>query len=239
MRLTVVCPTYNERDNIANLIEAVLEVRKDIDILVVDDNSPDGTGDIVASYAEKSDRVHLLKRTGPRGFGPSYVDGFKYALANGYDGVITMDADFSHDPANLPDLAAALEDADISIGSRYCGGRVSVINWPLHRLILSVFGGTYVRLVTGIKVYDPTGGFRGMRASVLRGMDLDTLRSNGYSFQVETLYRATKCKFRIVEVPIIFTERREGQSKMSKKIIFEAMFMPWRLRLKGFRPKTT
>ncbi len=236
MRILVVIPTYNESDNIGKMIEAVLAQPGDFDILVVDDNSPDGTGDLVAERTQKSDRVRLLKRTGPRGFGPSYVDGFRYALSNGYDAVICMDADFSHDPASLPDLAKGLETADFAIGSRYCEGRVSVINWPMHRLMLSVFGGTYVRWVTRLQVADPTAGFRGIKAGVLRAISLDTLRSNGYSFQVETLYRANKCGFKIAEVPIVFTERRRGQSKMSKKIVLEALFMPWRLKFGRFKP---
>lgn len=236
MRKLVVIPTYNESANITQMVEAVLGVPGDFEIVVVDDNSPDGTADLVAPYCAKTDRVHLIKRTGPRGFGPSYVDGFKYALTNGYDAIFTMDADFSHNPENLPDLAAALETSDIAIGSRYCQGRISVINWPLHRLVLSLFGGSYVRFITGLRVADPTGGFRGIRAEVFEAISLDTLRSNGYSFQVETLYRANRCGFRIAEVPIVFTERREGQSKMSKRIVFEATFMPWRLRMSGFRP---
>lgn len=239
MRILVVIPTYNERDNIGKMIEAVLAQPGDFNVLVVDDNSPDGTADIVSEHCEKSDRAHLLKRTGPRGFGPSYVDGFRYALSNGYDAIIAMDADFSHDPASLPDLANALEFADFAVGSRYCEGRVSVINWPMHRLMLSVFGGAYVRWVTRLQVADPTAGFRAIKAEVLRAISLDTLRSNGYSFQIETLYRANKCGFRIAEVPIVFTERRRGQSKMSKRIVFEALFMPWRLRFGRFRQAQT
>jgi dolichol-phosphate mannosyltransferase len=235
LRILVVVPTYNERDNIGKLVEAVLAQPGGFDVLVVDDNSPDGTAGLVSECARQSDRVHLLKRTGPRGFGPSYVDGFRHALSNGYDAVICMDADFSHDPASLPDLAAAIETADFAVGSRYCEGRVSVINWPMHRLVLSVFGGTYVRWVTHLKVADPTAGFRAIKAEVLRAINLDTLRSNGYSFQVETLYRTNRCGFRITEVPIVFTERRSGQSKMSKKIVLEALFMPWRLKLSRFK----
>ena len=236
MRGVVVVPTYNERDNIGSLIEAVLMVPGEFDILVVDDSSPDGTAEVVTSYAEKTNRVHLLKRTGNRGFGPSYIDGFKYAISHGYEAVFTMDADLSHDPQSLPDLAKALETHDVVMGSRYVGGKVSVVNWPLSRLILSVLGGKYVRLITGLKTYDPTGGFRAYRPYVLEGIGLDTLKSNGYSFLVETLFRAQRCGFSVAEIPIIFTERREGQSKMSKKIMFEAVLMPWRLRFGRRRP---
>ena len=236
MKCLVIVPTYNERDNIGSLIEAVLAIPRQFDILVVDDNSPDGTGDVVSEHEARSSRVHLMKRPGPRGFGPSYVDGFKYALANGYDAVLCMDADFSHDPANLPDLLDGLGDADIAIGSRYCDGRISVINWPVQRLILSMLGGAYVRWITRLKVCDPTAGFKAIRSRVLSAIDLDTLRSNGYSFQVESIYRAHRSGFTIKEVPIVFTERRLGQSKMSKSIVFEAMLMPWRLRFSRFVP---
>jgi dolichol-phosphate mannosyltransferase len=236
VRSIVITPTYNEADNITSIIEAVLAVPGDFDYLIVDDNSPDGTADLVAPYVESTGRVHLIRRTGPRGFGPSYVDGFKWCLDQGYEAIFTMDADFSHDPASLPGLLEALQTSDVSVGSRYCGGKVSVINWPLSRLLLSTFAGKYVRMITGLKIADPTSGFRGARAAVFEAIGLDTLRSNGYCFQVETLLRAKRCGFSITEVPIVFTERREGQSKMSKKIIFEAAVMPWRLRLRPFKP---
>lgn len=235
MRGIVITPTYNERDNIVQLIDAVLDLPLELDILIVDDDSPDGTADLVESCLKKSERVHLLRRNGLRGLGRAYIDGFKYALEKGYEAVFSMDADFSHDPKSLQSLMLVLEGHDVAVGSRYCHGRVSVINWPLHRLFLSVFAGKYVRLITGLKVFDPTSGFRGFRSQVLHAIDLDTIRSNGYSFQVETLYRAKRCGFGIKEVPIIFTERREGQSKMSKKIIFEAAVMPWRMRFGRFR----
>jgi dolichol-phosphate mannosyltransferase len=235
-KAVVVTPTYNERDNIVQILDAVTRQPGDFEILVVDDNSPDGTADLVVEYSQRSTRVHLLKRTGPRGFAASYIDGFKWALSNGYEAIFCMDADFSHDPNKLPDLLKALERYDMVLGSRYCGGRVSVVNWPLFRLFLSVFAGRYVRLITGLKAADPTTGFRGFRPEVLRSIDLDTIRSNGYSFLVEILYRAHRCGFRIGEEPIVFVERREGVSKMSKKIIMEAAIMPWRLRLSRFHP---
>lgn len=236
MRKLVITPTYNECDNIAKLIEAVMAVPGDFEMLVVDDNSPDGTADIVAQYADANPKVHIMRRTGKRGFGPSYVDGFRYAVSNGYDAVFTMDADFSHDPASLPDLADALETHDFAIGSRYCGGKVSVVNWPIHRLIMSICAGAYVRIITGVDVRDPTSGFRGMRAKVLETIDIDTIKSNGYSFLVEITYRVKRSGFDIIETPIVFTERREGQSKMSRRIILEAVLMPWRLRYSRFKP---
>lgn len=239
MRAVVVVPTYNERDNICDLADAILLQPGDFDILVVDDNSPDDTAGLVASHAEAGGRVKLLRRTGPRGFGASYVDGLKWAVSEGYEQVFCMDADLSHDPSRLPGLREALANHDMVIGSRYCGGTVSVVNWPLHRLFLSVFAGVYVRLVTGLNVADPTGGFRGFRRDVLESIDLDSIKSNGYCFIVETLHRATRCGFSVTEVPIVFVERREGQSKMSKKIMLEAAAMPWRLRLRPFRPATS
>lgn len=235
MRSIVITPTYNEADNISPIIEAVLDLSS-MDHLIVDDNSPDGTADIVDSYCERSNRVHLIRRTGPKGFGPSYVDGFRYAIEHGYDAIFSMDADFSHNPADLPALENALWDYDVAVGSRYVDGKVSVINWPMSRLFLSTFAGKYVRSITRLNIWDPTSGFKGFRANVLKSIDLDSLRSNGYCFQVETLFRVKRCGFRIGEVPIVFTERREGQSKMSKKIIFEAVIMPWRLRLRPYRP---
>lgn len=239
MRGLVITPTYNESANVVQIIGAVLKSPADLDMLIVDDNSPDGTADLVIQNYGDNERVHLIRRAGPRGFGPSYVDGFRYALEKGYDAVFTMDADFSHDPEKLPEMKKALETYDVSVGSRYCGGRVSVVNWPLFRLFLSVFAGKYVRTITGLKAADPTSGFRGMRSDVLRAIGLDTLKSNGYSFLVETLYRIKVCGFSIVEVPIVFTERREGQSKMSKKIMLEATLMPWRIRFSRFRPDRT
>ncbi len=235
MRSIIVIPTYNECDNIASLIEAVLNVEGAFNVLIVDDSSPDGTADIVQAHWGSDQRVHLLRRTGKRGLGLAYVEGFNYALSHGYEAVFSMDADFSHNPSNLPDLLYALESNEVAVGSRYCHGRVSVVNWPLSRLFLSVFAGKYVRVITGLKVSDPTSGFRGFRAEVLRAINLNTICSNGYSFQVETLFRAWKSGFNIAEIPIIFIERRDGKSKMSKSIIIEAIIMPWRMRFSRFR----
>jgi dolichol-phosphate mannosyltransferase len=235
MRCIVVVPTYNESDNVAKMIEAVLTLPDNFHILVVDDNSPDGTADLAAPYCAKYDRVHLIRRTGPRGFGPSYIDGFQQAIEKGFEAIFSMDCDFSHNPADLPRLAEALKDSDIAVACRYYQGRVSVVNWPIHRLLISLFAGRYVRGITGLRLSDPTSGFRGFRAKAMASISLDTVKSNGYSFLVETLYRAKRCGFTMQEVPIVFTERRDGQSKMSKKIMFEAALMPWRLRFGGFR----
>ncbi len=237
MRCIVVVPTYNESENVEKIVQAVMDL-PDFHILIVDDNSPDGTADLVAPYCVRYDRVHLIRRSGPRGFGPSYIEGFQQCIAKGFDAIFSMDCDFSHNPADLPRLAEALDDHDIAIASRYYQGRVSVVNWPIHRLLLSLFAGKYVRTITGLRVADPTSGFRGFRAKAMDSISLDTVKSNGYSFLVETLYRAKKCGFTMQEVPIIFTERRDGESKMSKKIMFEAALMPWRLRFSRFRPST-
>lgn len=230
MRSVVVIPTYNERDNVSRIIEGVLRQPEGFDVLIVDDNSPDGTADVVQGYADTESRVSVLRRNGPRGLGLSYVDGFGLAISRGYEAVFEMDADYSHDPDDLGKLLGALQSHDMVLGSRYCGGRVSVLNWPITRLALSIFAGCYVRRVTGMNVSDPTSGYRGFQARVLESIDLGAIKSNGYCFQVETLYRAHKCGFDIAEVPIVFTERCEGQSKMSKGVITESMLMPWRLR---------
>ncbi len=230
MRSVVVIPTYNERENILRIIEAVLRQPEHFDVLIVDDGSPDGTADIVRGLQGQNERIKLLCRTGRRGLGLSYVDGFKACIAENYDRIFEMDADYSHDPDDLGKLAKSLEEHDMAIGSRYFGGRVSVLNWPISRLALSVFAGCYVRLVTGLKQSDPTSGFRGFRSAVLQSINLDAIKSNGYSFQVETLYRARKCGFRIGEAPIVFTERSVGKSKMSGGIVSEAIMMPWLLR---------
>jgi len=238
MRALAVTPTYNEIENVEALITTFLDAAPGVDILIVDDASPDGTADIVSTLKEKEPRIHLLKREGKRGLGLAYVDGFEWALKQGYEAVFSMDADLSHNPSDIPRLMSLLEECDVVVGSRYVGGRVSVINWPISRLILSVLAGKYVRLITGLRLSDPTSGFRGFRANVLKSIGLDTIKSNGYSFQVETLYRAHRCGFKIAEAPIVFTERREGKSKMSLSIILEAAVMPWRLRLKPFKPAT-
>ncbi len=232
MNNLVIIPTYNERENLRALIESIL-AQGPFDVLVVDDASPDGTGALADELAAQyGGRVHVLHRTGRRGFGRSYVDGFRWALdRTEAEFICQMDADFSHDPKYLPDLAAAAVRADLVLGSRYLNG-VSVVNWPLRRLFLSTFANAYVRTITGLAVRDCTGGFRCWRRSLLAGLGVEAIRSDGYSFQVEALFKASRLRARIVEVPIVFVERRQGASKMSGRVMFESMFMPWRLILR-------
>jgi dolichol-phosphate mannosyltransferase len=229
-RAVVIVPTYNERENLARLVDAVLHQDPRVDVLVVDDASPDGTGQIADSLATADPRVSVLHRAGKLGLGTAYLAGFRWALDAGYDIVFEMDADFSHDPAHIPQFLAAIEHADLVLGSRYQNGRVTVVNWPISRLILSYSANIYARAVTGLPLFDSTGGFKCFRRSVLEAIDLDEVRSNGYAFQIEMSFRAWKKGFRIAEIPIVFTDRTEGQSKMSKKIVREAVTMVWRLR---------
>lgn len=233
----VIVPTYNERDNIIRLIDAVLSQDERISVLVVDDGSPDGTGDLVRERTIGDRRVNLLSRGKKLGLGTAYVAGFKWALERDYDFVFEMDADFSHDPSHLPQFLASITDADVVLGSRYRNGKVTVINWPITRLILSYSANIYARFVTGLDLYDATGGFKCFRRRVLEAIDLDDVRSNGYAFQIEMSYRAWQLGFRIVEIPIVFVDRTEGESKMSKKIVREAIWMVWRLRWWGLRGK--
>jgi len=229
-RALVIVPTYNERENIARLIENVLAQDPRLDMLIVDDGSPDGTADIVDGIIARTGRVNILRRPRKMGLGTAYVAGFRWALERGYDFVFEMDADFSHDPQQLPEFLAAIQSADLVLGSRYRDGKVSVINWPIARLILSYFANVYARRVTGLQVWDATGGFKCFRRSVLEAIDLNNVRSNGYAFQIEMSYRALKRGFKIVEIPIVFVDRTEGTSKMSKTIVREAVWMVWRLR---------
>jgi dolichol-phosphate mannosyltransferase len=229
----VIIPTYNERENIGRLIEAVLAQDARLSILVVDDGSPDGTGDIVDGIRAASDRVHILRRPRKMGLGTAYVAGFRWALERDYTLVFEMDADFSHDPIHLRDFLKAIPDNDLVLGSRYRDGKVTVVNWPIGRLILSYFANVYARGVTGLPVWDATGGFKCFRREVLESIDLSKVVSNGYAFQIEMSFRAWKRKFRIVEIPIVFVDRTEGQSKMSKSIVREAVWMVWRLRWWG------
>jgi dolichol-phosphate mannosyltransferase len=217
----VIIPTYNEKDNIRRIIELVLEQGATLEVLVVDDNSPDGTAPIVAALARVNPRVHLLQRAGKLGLGTAYIAGFKWGLGRAYAYFIEMDADFSHDPKELPHLLAAAQEADVVLGSRYKDG-IRVVNWPLSRLILSKGAAWYVRLVTGLPVADPTGGFKCFRRAVLEAIELDTVRSNGYAFQVEMTYKAWMLGCRIQEIPITFADRYAGQSKMSTGIVREA-----------------
>jgi len=232
MKTLVIIPTYNESENVARIIEAVLAKAEHIDVLIVDDNSPDGTAAIVEKIRDKNSRVRLIKRAGKLGLGTAYVAGFKYAIENSYDLVFEMDADFSHDPGEIPNFLEAIKDHDLVIGSRYSQG-VNVVNWPLRRLILSYGANVYTRIITGLPVKDGTGGFKCFRREVLEAIDLDEIQSNGYAFQIEMNFKVWKKGFRIKEIPIIFVDRVEGTSKMSKKIIREAVWTVWRLRFFG------
>jgi len=226
----VIVPTYNERENIAALLEKLLSLPHGLDVLVVDDNSPDGTASVVEEWTAKSDRVHLLKRPGKMGLGSAYRDGFRYALENGAEYIFEMDADFSHDPNAITEFLHHAQDADIVLGSRYLHG-VTVVNWPLRRLILSYSANLYTRIITGLPLADATGGYKCFRRRALEGIRLDQVRSEGYSFQIEMSFRCWRRGFRIKEIPIVFVDRRAGVSKMSRKIIWEAAGMVWRLRL--------
>ena len=229
--ITVVVPTYNERENLPVLAQGILS-HPGFRLLVVDDGSPDGTGAIADQLArEHPGRVDVMHRTGPRGLGRSYVDGLKHAMRSGARLIFQMDADLSHNPEYLPSLAAAADRFDLVIGSRYLTG-VSVVNWPLHRIFLSAFANRYVRAVTGISATDCTSGFRCWRREALERLPLDAMVSNGYAFIVEMLFEAARRGCRIGEVPIIFVERRIGQSKMSGGVIFESAYMPWRVVLR-------
>ncbi len=229
--MLVIIPTYNERENIRPLINDILNQDiSGLEILVVDDNSPDGTGDIVREMCEQDARLHLKKRSGKQGLGTAYIAGFKYGLERDYDLMIEMDADFSHDPKELKNLIKGCKKYDLTIGSRYLTG-ANVVNWPLSRLILSVGANNYTRLITGLPIHDCTAGFKCFRRKVLESIDLHAVQSDGYSFQIEMNYKVWKKGFKIGEVPIIFIDRREGTSKMSKKIIREAIWMVWKLKL--------
>jgi dolichol-phosphate mannosyltransferase len=229
-RALVIVPTYNERENVTRLIDAVLYQDPSIDVLVIDDGSPDGTGQLADEIAAVNPRVNVIHRPSKMGLGTAYLAGFKWALQRSYAYVLEMDADFSHDPAHLPQFLTSIQDADLVLGSRYREGRVTVVNWPVARLLLSYFANVYARVVTGLQLYDATGGFKCFRRSVLEAINLDDVRSNGYAFQIEMSFRAWRRGFRIVEIPIVFVDRTEGVSKMSKRIVREAIWMVWRLR---------
>lgn len=229
MKALVIIPTYNEADNILAIMREVLKQNSDLEILVVDDKSPDKTAELVETEMLKNKRIHLLKRSGKLGLGSAYVAGFKYAIEHQYDFIFEMDADFSHDPQMLPVLLTEMADQDLVIGSRYVSG-INVVNWPMQRLLLSFFAANYVRFITGMPVKDPTSGFKCFRRKVLESIDLDSILSDGYSFQIEMHFRTWHKDFRIKEIPITFTDRRSGQSKMSKRIVREAIWMVWKLK---------
>jgi len=230
-RALVVIPTYNEAGNVPNIVPQVLAQDPRLEILVVDDNSPDGTGQLAAAIAAKEPRVHVLHREGKLGLGTAYLTGFRWALDRGYDYVFEMDADFSHDPEHLKQFLKAIEEADLVLGSRYLGGKVTIVNWPMPRLLLSYCANVYARWVTGLRVWDLTGGFKCFRRRVLDAIDLTRVRSNGYAFQIEVSVRAWRKGFTLKEIPIVFVDRTEGQSKMNKAIVREAVWMVPRLRL--------
>ncbi len=229
-RAIVIIPTYNERENLPRIVPAVLEQDPRLEVLVVDDGSPDGTGELADGLAAADPRVHAIHRSGKLGLGTAYVAGFRWAIAHGFDYVFEMDADFSHDPRHLPTFLAEIADADLVIGSRYLNRRVTVINWPMSRLMLSYFANVYARRVTGLRLWDSTGGYKCYRRSVLEAVDLDQVRSNGYSFQIEMSFRAWRKGFRLKEITITFSDRNVGHSKMSGAIVREAVWMVWRLR---------
>ena len=229
-RALVIVPTYNERDNLPRLVPAILSQDSRLEILVVDDNSPDGTGRLADEIAASENRVHVLHRPGKAGLGKAYIAGFRWGIERGYDFIFEMDADFSHDPGHLPQFLAAIEEYDVVLGSRYLHGRVTVVNWPIGRLLLSYFANVYARKVTGLPIADATGGFKCFRRPVLEAIDLDRVESNGYAFQIEMSFRAWKKGFRLGEIPIMFVDRDVGVSKMSKAIVREAVWRVWRLR---------
>ena len=228
-KILVIIPTYNELENISRLIPIVLSQDSRVNILVVDDNSPDGTWNFVEEESKKNNRIHLLKRKSKMGLGTAYIAGFKYALENNYDFVFEMDADFSHDPKEIPNFLKEIKHNDLVLGSRYIHG-VNVVNWPMRRLLLSSFANIYTRIITGMPVKDATGGFKCFRIDVLKAINLEKIKSNGYAFQIEMTFKAWKKGFKIKEMSIVFVDRMKGQSKMSRKIVREAVTMVWKLR---------
>jgi dolichol-phosphate mannosyltransferase len=229
-RKLVIVPTYNESDNVTRIVPLILAQDPGLEVLVVDDNSPDGTGALADAMAAADARVHVLHRPAKEGLGRAYLAGFRWALARSYAYIFEMDCDFSHDPGHLPEFLAAITNADLVLGSRYRGGKVTVVNWPMTRLLLSYVANMYARAVTGLRLWDGTGGFKCFRREVLEAIPLDAVRSNGYAFQIEMSFRAWKRGFRIAEIPIVFHDRTEGESKMARRIIRAAVWMVWRLR---------
>ena len=237
IKALVIVPTYNERTNLPKMIEWVLVQGPEFEMLVVDDGSPDGTGQSADEAAAREPRVHVLHRASKLGLGTAYLKGFAWALARDYTHIFEMDCDFSHDPNHLPKFLEAVREsgADLVLGSRYRQGKVTVVNWPMTRLLLSYAANLYARAVTGLPLDDCTGGFKCFSRQVLEAIPLGEVKSNGYAFQIEMSFRAWRKGFRIVEIPIVFTDRTEGESKMSKKIVREAVWMVWRLRYWSMR----
>jgi dolichol-phosphate mannosyltransferase len=233
----IIVPTYNERDNLPRMAAKLLSLPVTVDVLIVDDNSPDSTGKLADELAAKHPQIHVLHRTEKNGLGRAYIAGFKWALEKNYEFIFEMDCDFSHDPDEIPNFLKTINDqkADLVLGSRYTGG-VRVINWPLKRLLLSRFAGIYVWLITGMPITDPTGGYKCFRKRALLALNLDAVHSNGYSFQIELTHRLWRDGFHVAEVPIVFTERVQGSSKLSRHIVIEAFWMVWWLWIQnGFR----
>jgi dolichol-phosphate mannosyltransferase len=230
-KILVVTPTYNEAENIELFISQVLSQIPGLEILIVDDNSPDRTGDIVEKLMAANPRIHLIRRAGKMGLGTAYVEGFRYAIANTFDFIFEMDADFSHNPEEIPRFLARMGECDLVVGSRYTNG-VRVVNWPIRRLLLSYAANVYTRVITGMPFKDATGGFKCFRRSVLESINLNKIHSNGYAFQIEMNFKAWSKGFRVCEHPIIFADRQVGHSKMSKQIVREAVFMVWKLKLR-------
>ncbi len=229
-RFVVIVPTYNEADNLPRIVPCILEQDPRIDVLVVDDHSPDGTGDLADALSHEFDRVNVIHRSGKQGLGKAYIEGFLWGLERDYALFFEMDADFSHRPSALPRFIDKARDFEVVLGSRYLGGRVTVINWPMSRLLISYFGGWYARFVTRLPVRDATGGFNCWRREVLEALDFEQIESNGYTFQIELKLRAWRKGFTLAEIPIVFEERESGESKMSKKIVREAIWKVWKLR---------
>tara|TARA_Y100000817_G_scaffold168337_1_gene131564 strand:+ start:1136 stop:1849 length:714 start_codon:yes stop_codon:yes gene_type:complete len=230
MKTLIISPTYNEKKNIQSLVKKVLKPNKNYDLLIIDDNSPDGTSDMVQELQKDYDNLYLEKREKKAGLGTAYIFGFKWALKRNYEAIVQIDADLSHDPADIPRLISNLDNYQLVIGSRYIKG-VSVVNWPIRRLIISYGANLYSSIITGMPIKDCTGGFKAWRREVLESINLNKIRSQGYSFQIEMNFRAWIKKFKIHEEPIIFVDRTIGESKMSKKIMHEAIWMVWRLRI--------
>lgn len=230
-RVLVIIPTYDERENLPRIVPEVLKSHPEVEILVVDDNSPDGTGLLAAGMARDEPRVHALHLEGKGGLGRAYIEGFRWGLQRDYELFFEMDADFSHPPDKIPVMIEASRRHPVVIGSRYVGGRVNVVNWPISRLLISVFGSLYARVITRLPVMDATGGFNLWRREVLEAIPLDRIESNGYTFQIELKLRAWRKGFNPLEIPIIFTERETGESKMSKRIALEAVWKVWKLRI--------
>ncbi len=229
-RALVIVPTYNERENLPRLLPSILSRDPRLEILIVDDGSPDGTGDIADALAEEEPRIHVLHRGEKLGLGTAYLTGFRWGLERGYDILFEMDADFSHDPAHLPQFLEAIAEYDVVLGSRYLQGRVTVVNWPIGRLLLSFAANVYARWVTGLPIADSTGGYKCFRRQVLEAIPFDRVESNGYAFQIEMSFRSWRKGFRLGEIPIMFVDRDIGESKMSRKIVYEAVWRVWRLR---------